>query len=308
MKRQLLRSIFNLLYAFRLGFLVRWSMYLDFHTLRTPFFMHAASFLYEKGEAGTEFFVEKCIETILERKNTSDSIEKDPEKDVEELLFVESMRIFFNITNNAGFRPFLAFGSLLGFVREKKFITWDKDLDICFLLPETDVKKLEKLLSESGFKILISCADKIPYIMKCRLSGDHPVIDIAFFIKKGDKLLTYGAFSRGSVVRYRTPFSLQEAEYYGVKIRIPENPEIFLTENYGDWRSPRRIHHWVLDSRLTDYSLPHIQFLAKEYFLHCLIKNDTARIRHYLNLFSKTQINDPFWKKINTAYGTSNLH
>ncbi len=303
-----IKKIFSILYTLNLGFLIRWTMYLDFNTLQTPYFRQAATFLHNKGERNMETFIEKHIETLITRKNIKDNKQEYNKPGIQESLFAESMRIFFKVTNDAGFRPFLAFGSLLGFVREGRFIEWDKDLDICFLYQETDVARLEKLLKDTGFKLIVNCGKKIPFKIKCRLNRKHPPIDIAFFVKEADKLLTYGRVADSYVVRHRTPFSLVEKEYYGVKIRIPQNPEVFLTENYGDWQTPRRIHHWILDSKLTDFNLPHVQFLAKEYFLNCLNKNDTLRIEHYLNLFSERLGNDTFWKKINTEYGKSRLH
>jgi hypothetical protein len=295
---RIVKRTLSILYSANLSFIIRWAMYLDYWTLRTPFFRQAAIFLYKKGRKDIEYFIENCIEETIGRKNAKDPDQRNNYPGYDESLFVDSMSAFFDCTNHAGFKPFLAFGSLLGLVREGRFIKWDKDIDICFFLDETDVSKLEKLLSDSGFKILVSSGNQIPYTIRCQFADNHPHIDIVFFAKDGDRLMTYGRFEDTYLVRYRTLFSLKETEYYGVKVRIPENPEIFLTENYGDWRFPKKIHHWILDSKLTNYELPEVQFFAKEYFLNCLLKNDTDRVTHYMDLFSQKCESDPFWKKV----------
>jgi hypothetical protein len=305
---RVVKQTLNILHTLNLSFLIRWAMHLDYSTLKTPFYRQAAIYLYKNGQKDMEYFIENCIEETVTKINTKDPNERHHDAGFKESLFVESMREFFSIADHAGFKPFLAFGSLLGLVRDGKFIEWDKDLDICFMLHETDVQKLEKLLKNFGFKILVSSGNKIPYTIRCQLTQKHPPIDVVFFKREGNRLITYGRFEDTYLVRYRTLFSLKETEYYGIKIRIPENPENFLTENYGDWKSPRKIHHWILDSKLTNYELPEVRFFAKEYFLNCLIKKDKARITHYLNLFNKVLNNDPFWKKINAEYGSSSLH
>ncbi len=300
-------KILEILYIYHLRFIIYWSMHLDALTINSPYGRFAGRFLLEKGDLEIETIFEKWILKMLEKQG-SETAENGFKQTFQESCFVEAMGTFFSITEEQGFKPFLCFGSLLGYVREGKFISWDRDLDICFLLEDTDIPFLKKTLVASGFKIILDNSKDVPYKMKCQLSEKHPPIDMAFFKKEGEKLLTYASYTGTYLVRYRTPFVLEKKEYYGVKINIPQNPEVFLTENYGDWETPKCLYHYILDSKLTDFTLPAVRVVAKEYFLQCLIKKDRVKALHYLKMFNKKIQYDPFWQKVTTYYEKNNLY
>jgi hypothetical protein len=284
-------------------------MHLDSRTVKTPYFRKAAVFLLENGERDMRIFLEDCIEQEFKVINALPRDTTFREKKIGEPYFVSSMEKFFSATKPMGFRPFLAFGSLLGYVREGKFIDWDRDLDICFLYKETDVVRLEKALRNAGFRILESDVQGPPYKMKCQWKEEgHLVIDIAFFLDDGHNLITYARTNGQHIARRRTFFSLSEVEYYGISIFVPTQAEVFLTENYGDWRKPKVTHHYIFDSQLTDFSGERIKHLALDYFLICLLKKEWAKVEHYLVLFTEKFNTDPFWLHLNRRYGKSNIH
>lgn len=72
-----------------------------------------------------------------------------------------------------GIRPFLCFGSLLGFVRDGGFMSHDIDLDIGILYDETSCNKVKQVLEKNGFEIILYEPDPWP----CRVIARITQID-----------------------------------------------------------------------------------------------------------------------------------
>jgi phosphorylcholine metabolism protein LicD len=143
----------------------------------------------------------------------------------------------------------LDFGTLLGAVREGKFIEHDLDLDIGMFLHEY-TSKLQELLEKEGFK-KTECfyIDKGKYGRKEAYNYKGVVVDIFFYTKKGKKIYCHGfrakegeslieALQRneGFLVREVTfPFNgFCEITFLGHDFTIPLNFDDYLKAYYGE--------------------------------------------------------------------------
>jgi hypothetical protein len=218
--------------------------------------------------------------------------------------FTLTLKIFFDAVNKAGQNAFITFGTLLGHVRDKQFITWDNDIDVGFIYDETNIDLLITSLKTAGFKILEYTGSSFPCKIKCRLPN-CPIVDITFFKRSGDYFITAGRLLNGqTLIRNRTAFELEDTLYYNVSIKIPKNPEIFLAENYGDWKTPTEIYHYILDSKLTKFTSPGVLFLAMGVFLKHVQQCNHKAIIHYTKLFNDKFPDERLWETMKTKLVT----
>ncbi len=301
--------LFDLFRVFGLKRLVYHLAILEYRFFKTGFHFTFYEYFRDRGENELcDKLMERYIFLFIENPRIESLKTEDFSGKLERDL-QEGMRIFFETTEQAGFRPFLAFGTLLGFVRENKFIPWDTDLDVGFFYDETDIGELISVLEKAGFSIVENTGTVFPCKLKFRL-GSLPLIDVAFFKSEEDKLVTYSMMTDGPIFRRRSSFALKETEFYKVPVRIPDKPELFLTENYGDWEVPRHVYHYILDSKLTDYrSNPDIRHLARVVFLTHLRRDNRPALIHYINFFNIKLPEDTLWQKVkHKMYASNYLH
>lgn len=213
------------------------------------------------------------------------------------ITFEIVLKRFYTTVVPLGVRPFLVFGTLLGFVRTGGFVPWDKDIDLGFFSEETDAGELKSVLKNAGFKILVDSHRQPPYKMKFQL-GDSPMIELVFFRLEGNHRVTYGNLMGQVIKRKRKGFDLRKTKFLQTIVYIPENPEGFLTENYGKWQEPQPIYNHIFHSELTDFGNPLVQFFAKRYLCLQILKGNSTKTAHYLDLFENKYPLDPFWGKI----------
>jgi hypothetical protein len=159
---------------------------------------------------------------------------------------------------------FLISGIFLGAVREQAIIGHDKDIDVG--VDETvSVESIKKLFRHSKTFVIREIPSKRSvYLMHC--SGVK--VDVFIHYLENDRY-----WHEGPKVRWwNTPFELSSIDFLGDTYLAPNNKELYLVENYGDWRTPvsdfetfvdtpnmeitNRDHMiWYYFSRLTDYYL-----------------------------------------------------
>jgi len=141
----------------------------------------------------------------------------------------------------------LDYGTLLGYVRERKIIKGDLDLDFGIMV-EDDKKSLEKLLrSEDIFLIQRT-------IVEGRITMEQYQykdigFDIFYYRSMGDKIVTnvwltddYSvpqkiSYENGGGILGETTFTAidtEKVEFYEVPFYIPRNAELYLTEHFGE--------------------------------------------------------------------------
>lgn len=141
------------------------------------------------------------------------------------------------------------FGSLLGIVRDKKFMEYDDDIDLMLLCNDkVEVISLPKKLEPYGFILdhLYKVENEIvEYTFRYKKSG--LTIDIFLNTKTEDnKLVSYWLY-QDSDKRYADKDEMtvslskkcnvtefEYVNYWGVDLRIPKNAEEVLYWNYGE--------------------------------------------------------------------------
>ena len=166
-------------------------------------------------------------------------------------LYKEVTQIIYEAFESESYEYFYEFGSLLGIIRDKRFIEYDDDIDLA-IIPHNyeEVKKLPQLLTKYGFSL------KHYYVINDMITEynfeyNSTGLTIDVFIKtvKDNSLVTY-IFEQRSDQTYsnanersihldRTPL-IGGARYenlWGVDLRVPLNAEELLYYYYGEgWK------------------------------------------------------------------------
>ena len=124
---------------------------------------------------------------------------------------------------------FLVGGGLLGLIREGKLLNHDYDLDLGFLVDKDNINTLIDIFEkEENFSFVSSSANTVLILYK------DLTIDL------------FGHYSLNkSTVRFSTDihhwdhakFDLKRVDFMGTEVLIPDQPERYLSEEYGDWKN-----------------------------------------------------------------------
>jgi hypothetical protein len=153
-----------------------------------------------------------------------------------------------------GARVFLISGTLLGHLRDAGFIPWDKDIDVGVFRDEVDIAELERVV-DGDPRFNVRRLD----LTSDRLRVNHvtgTMIDVfPHYLEDDGKVWHDGTATRW----WNSPFELTEVSFLGQPRLVPDPPERYLDENYGDWRTPDP----TFDARL---DAPNVQVTDQGYF------------------------------------------
>ena len=157
------------------------------------------------------------------------------------------MQDFYEASREVGIRPFLMWGTLLGWVREGRFLRHDKDVDLGILA--SDYAKKDVLIAamqKRGYRTLFDKAYKLRFTRPpCPLW-----IDVDVFYPWNGKMICSADKKDGKVSGAIFPPDafrrLREIDFANdLKVLIPDPPEPVLEAIYGDWRTPvRHYNSW----------------------------------------------------------------
>lgn len=155
-------------------------------------------------------------------------------------------------------KMFLISGTLLGLIREGTFIGWDKDIDVGYFAEDCHIDLESHFRYSKTFRVgrVDLTSERLRLIHK-----NGTWIDVfPHYLESGQR------WHDGTATRWaNTPFKLTRAQFIGTTQYIPEKPELYLQENYGEWRTPISTFDARLDApnvQITD--LPH--FVSLLYF------------------------------------------
>lgn len=181
------------------------------------------------------------------------------------------------------FRLFLISGTLLGYLRDGKLIAWDKDIDVGVFATTDEVAEIQRVFERS-----VSFSLRRLDFHSSRLRVEHAnrvLVDIFPHYPQSDGLIWHdGATTRW----WNMPFGLEEIEFLGKRMYMPDNPERYLDENYGNWRVPEV----NFDARI---DAPNVQIADQEYFdtqlyfslLDSITKNKSVMCMRYRSMLAE---------------------
>jgi hypothetical protein len=135
---------------------------------------------------------------------------------------------------------FLVSGTLLGYVREGQLLSHDKDIDVGIVGWENQYK-LCMALQESGLFTVSAqyLKGKDTFYIPIKHNATGMWIDIFVYHEIQGRWVTGVDFFFGYRQTFAfTPFTLKSIQFLGVEMNVPENSELNLTENYGNWQKP----------------------------------------------------------------------
>lgn len=139
-------------------------------------------------------------------------------------------------------RFFLVSGTLLGAMRENDFVSSDYDLDLGIFEGEITLKALRNMFAPSKDFVIDERSTTESKLGLKHKSG----LEVEFFLHLTED--EHFVLKTDVHSWYYTPFDLQQIEFRGVTVNIPDQPERYLTENYGNWESKTAFFDFSYDT------------------------------------------------------------
>ncbi len=195
---------------------------------------------------------DRVVKDKVIESGISGYIEKkiDREGDFNKEDAVEALHDFAALLPISEWNWYVISGTFLGLHREGGFLSHDYDIDVGLdgdskiilenlidKLSESSVFELKKIDShlellkdESGSRYLNESISLLKLV-------HHNGLNIDIFIHYNID----GVVWHGSVIHRweNTAFELELREFEGLQVMAPKNADLYLTENYGDWRTPK---------------------------------------------------------------------
>ena len=141
----------------------------------------------------------------------------------------------------------IAFGTLLGAVREKNFIDTDHDIDV--IIFEQDLPRY--LLLKKAFEkvnIKITYTDHI-HRLEFDKNSVNSYMDVFVYKEYGDKYIDIDPVNRSkwssSFIYKSELFPLKSYNIASLTVSGPNKPEYIFDRIYGDWKTPRDSQDYV---------------------------------------------------------------
>jgi len=174
---------------------------------------------------------------------------------------------------------FVISGTFLGLHREAGFLAHDYDIDLGVFEAELNSRLLDKLNQLDGFAdvsldypyfrevdedVVSYRRTEVPALIKLHHNSGVQV-DIFTHFEEGPVYWHGSSLHRWDNLK----FDLVEREFLGLKVLAPLQADRYLTENYGDWRTPVRKFNCSTGTPnvvVSDSCKTRCYFLKREYF------------------------------------------
>lgn len=180
------------------------------------------------------------------------------------------------ILNSAGIEFFLVSGTLLGCIREGKLLSHDKDIDVG-IWSDVQIEKVILALKKSGVFYIQASRSNLALRVK-HVNGT--AIDIFLHFREKNNY-----WHGGSKLKWNnTPFSLTEHTFLNRIFLIPENYDLYLSENYGNWRVKKTDFDSAFDTTNAN-TINKSELLVHTYkeIASTIHANDREKMRSHLN-------------------------
>jgi len=192
-----------------------------------------------------------------------------------------------------GFRPFLAAGTLLGFVRSGGPLAHDRDIDIGLMHTASGAgDPVDFIRTHPDLLLPRSARQGDRYI---GLTLDGIAADIFLFDATPDGLVCGFSGLPGDIQWRHAPFRLKTMRFGDHTFRIPDPASTYLAECYGpDWQMPNPGFASALRSPALHKTSPHaIAFTALVRARTCLLAGNARKASALLSQIPPMAIPDP---------------
>jgi len=176
---------------------------------------------------------------------------------------------------------------LLGYARNGSLLSHDKDVDVGVMGWESQFDVAATLLQSKLFRVPLKyLKGKSCYFLPIIHQNTDVNIDIFFYRSQGDKLVTGVNHSFGYLQEFSfSKFDLQKIKFLGTDFYAPENIELNLRENFGNWRIPDKNYISHLESPSTiDVGGQVYMIVARINLLAAMISKDRIKAHRAFNL------------------------
>ncbi len=234
--------------------------------------------------------------TTIELSKIDSEIDKKEEQSKPKTFNVQAASVALKdlaqIMNSRGLKHFLVSGTLLGYIREGQLLGHDKDIDVGLIGWENQYEMC-MALQESGLFTVGSefLRGHHSYYIPIRHNSTGMWIDVFIYHMIDDKLVTGVDFFFGHRQTFAfTPFSLKEIEFMGVKMYAPENAELNLEENYGNWKipDPGYISHLESPATVDKGGLPYM-LTARLTAISAMMQRKESKLKKVVQLMREHQ-------------------
>ena len=155
----------------------------------------------------------------------------------------DSMNEVVDILEAHNIQPFPIGGSLLGLIRDGKFMDYDKDADLGILIESYDeIFQIVSILCEKLKFTAPSMVNnsKESHMWNVGIFDTERVtaIDLFFFHSAGTHI-EEGVYTNSGILKWHfSNFHLIRQKLAGKEYWIPNNVDLFLTELFGEWKQP----------------------------------------------------------------------
>lgn len=183
------------------------------------------------------------------------------------------------VLDSNGIIFFLVSGTLLGCIRDKKILKHDKDIDVG-VWEDVELLTLFTVISRSGMFDISPM--RSPYSLRIK-HVNGVAIDIFFHYRNED-----GYWHGGSKLKWcNSPFNLIEYKFCGEYFNIPDDYDLYLTENYGNWKQIQEKFDSAFDTNnsklINSYEL---KVHAYKKMIMCINEGDKTGIDYYKSKLS----------------------
>lgn len=191
---------------------------------------------------------DQALASLATPPSADDAASKERKDDFSKVDAVTALADFADALPLREWNWYVVSGTFLGLHRDGGFLAHDYDIDVGIHGEEISVDKLVSVLAAHP-KFVTKKVDlhieitqdstgllhleKVPALVKLIHENG---LNLDVFIHYTEN----GRCWHGSIIHRweNSPFELERAELEGVEVNAPANADRYLTENYGDWRTP----------------------------------------------------------------------